>query len=244
MASVEREARRLLGKGIHRYRLIEHGDRIAVAVSGGKDSFLLLWLLREQLHRAPVHYDLVAIHVDPGFDTQSGEQIESFFQKEGFAYEMVRTDHGPRAHLAENRENPCFVCARLRRSTLFRKAQELGCRKIAFGHNQDDFIETFLINIFYSAQVASMLPKQPFFDGEVTIIRPLVLIDAAKVQRLCRRLELPVIPNPCPSAHRNKRHEIRTLMETLYRKNPKIRGNIFHSMSNINPEYLPRPSET
>ena len=243
MTSVEREVRRLLGKGIHQYQLIEDGDRIAVAVSGGKDSLLLLWLLREQLRWAPVRYELTAVHVDPGFDTESAAQLETFLQKEDFAYEIVRTDYGPRSHRPENRENPCFLCSRLRRNTLFRKAQEHGCRKIAFGHNQDDFIETFLINIFYSAQVAGMMPKQPFFGGEITVIRPLVLVAAAKVNRLCKRLGLPVISNPCPSAQRSKRQEVRTLLETLYGGNSKIRGNIFHAMSNVNLDYLPHKSE-
>lgn len=241
MTSVEREVRRLLGKGIHQYGLIEDGDRMVAAVSGGKDSLLLLWLLREQLRWAPVRYELTAVHVDPGFDTESASQLEAFFQKEGFGYEIVRTDYGPRSHGPDNRENPCFLCARLRRSTLFQKAQEHRCRKIALGHNQDDFIETFLINMFYSAQVAGMLPKQPFFGGEITVIRPLVLVAATKVERLCKRLGLPVIPNPCPSAQRNKRWEVRTLLETLYRSNSKIRGNLFHAMSNVNLDYLPRP---
>ena len=149
------EVRRLLGKGIHHYGLIEDGDRIAVGVSGGKDSMLLLWLLRERLRRVPISYELIAVHIDPGFDTESADRLEAFFRKEGFRYEIIRTDHGPRAHGVENRENPCFLCARLRRSALFNKASELGCPKIALGHNQDDLIETFFINICYGAQVSA-----------------------------------------------------------------------------------------
>jgi len=239
MAFVDQEVRRLLGKALHRYRLIENGDRIAVAVSGGKDSLLLLWLLRERLQRVPIHYDLTAVHVDPGFDEESSDRLERFLSREGFRFEIVRTDHGLRAHSAENKENPCFLCSRLRRTTLFRKAEELNCRKIAFGHNQDDFIETFFINICYAGQVAGIVPRQIFFGGEMTVIRPLALVPAAKVERLCRRLDLPVVPNGCPSAHRNRRQEIRTLLETLCKGNSKIRGNIFHAMSNVNPEYLP-----
>jgi tRNA 2-thiocytidine biosynthesis protein TtcA len=241
MAYIDQEVRRLVGKALHHYQLIEDKDKIAVAVSGGKDSLLLLWLLRERLRRVPISYELVAVHVDPGFDTESADRLEAFFQKEGFRYEIIRTDHGLKAHSAENRENPCFLCARLRRTSLFKKAHELGCFKIAFGHNQDDFIETFFINICYGAQVAGILPKQPFFGGEMTIIRPLALVPAAKVLRLSRRLDLPIIANCCPSAQNNKRQEIRTLLDTLFRKNPKVRGNIFHAMSHVNLEYLPPP---
>jgi tRNA 2-thiocytidine biosynthesis protein TtcA len=241
MASVNREVRRLVGKAISHYQLIQDGDRMAVAVSGGKDSLLLLWLLRERLERIPIRYELTAVHVDPGFDTESAERLEEFFKKEGFSYAIEHTDHGIVAHGPENRENPCFLCARLRRATLFKKARELDCRKIAFGHNQDDFIETFFLNICYGAQVAGIVPKQSFFKGEIHIIRPLALVPADKIKRLCERLELPVVANPCPSASRNKREEIRQLLDSLYGKNPKVRGNIFHAMSNINMEYLPPP---
>jgi tRNA 2-thiocytidine biosynthesis protein TtcA len=241
MAFIDDEVRRLVGKAIHHYGLIEDGDKIAVAVSGGKDSLLLLWLLRERLKRLPISYRLFALHVDPGFDSESADQLEAFFRKEGFAYDVIRTDHGVRAHGPENRENPCFLCSRLRRRTLFKKAGDLGCRKIAFGHNQDDLIETFMINIFYAGQVASMVPRQMFFGGEMTAIRPLALVPAAKVERLTRRLGLPVVLNRCPSAGKNKRQEVRELLEALYGQNPKVRGNIFHAMSHVNPEYLPPP---
>jgi tRNA 2-thiocytidine biosynthesis protein TtcA len=244
MAFIEREVRRLLGKACHTYRLIEDGDRIAVAVSGGKDSLLLLWLLRERLRRVPIRYELIAVHVDPGFDEATAERLESFFRREGFQHEIIRTDYGVRAHGPENRENPCFLCARLRRTALFTKAREVNCRKIAFGHNQDDFIETFLINICYGSQVAGMVPKQAFFGGEITVIRPLALVPASKVQRLSGKIGLPVVPNPCPSALRNKRQEVRSLLDALCSKNSKVRGNIFHAMSHVNLEYLPPPMES
>ncbi|MHC1742958.1 MAG: ATP-binding protein [Syntrophobacteraceae bacterium] len=241
MSFLDKEVRHLVGKAIHGYRLIENGDRIAVGVSGGKDSMLLLWLLRERLERIPGHYDLFAVHVDPGFDPPSADALEAFFQREGFPYVVLRTDHGPRAHGPENRENPCFLCARLRRTALFDTARELGCTKIAMGHNQDDLIETFFINILYGAQVAAMLPRQVFFGGAMTVIRPLALVPAFKVEKLRERMNLPIIPNPCPSAGRNKRQEVRRMLEDLYRGNRKVRGNIFHAMSHVNLEYLPPP---
>ncbi len=241
MAFIDQQVRRLIGKALHQYRLIADGDRIAVAVSGGKDSLLLLWQLRERLQRIPIHYELVALHVDPGFDAGSADQLEAFLQKERFRYRIIRTDHGPRAHGPENRENPCFLCARLRRATLFQQAKELHCNKIALGHNQDDFIETFLINVCYAGQVAAMVPKQVFFKGNMTVIRPLALVPAVTVQRLCNKLQLPVMTNCCPTAAGNKRQEIRNFLETVYRKNSKVRGNIFHALSHVNLEYLPPP---
>jgi tRNA 2-thiocytidine biosynthesis protein TtcA len=239
MAHLDQEVRRLFGKAIHYYRLIENGDKIAVAVSGGKDSMLLLWLLRERLRRVPIDYELTAVHVDPGFDSESADMLEVYFKREGFRYEIIRTDFGPRAHGPENRENPCFLCARLRRSALFTKTRELDCRKIAFGHNQDDLIETFFINVCYGAEIAGMLPRQEFFGGEITAIRPLALLPVPTILRMCKRLGLPVLRSTCPSACNNRREEIRNILEGLYRKNAKVRGNIFHAMSNINLEYMP-----
>ena len=211
MSFLDREVRRLFGKGIHHYGLIENGDRIAVAVSGGKDSMLLLWLLRERLARVPISYELVAVHVDPGFDTETAAGLEEFFKAEGFAYDIIRTDYGLRAHGPENRENPCFLCARLRRSALFRKARELGCRKIALGHNQDDIIETFFINICYGAQVATMMPRQEFFGGEMSVIRPLALVSAGNILKMCSNLEsagnAEHLPVGCEKSQgRNSRH--------------------------------------
>lgn len=239
MAHLDQEVRRLFGKAIHYYGLIENGDKIAVAVSGGKDSMLLLWLLRERLRRVPISYELNAVHVDPGFDSESADMLEDYFKREGFQYEIIRTDFGPRAHGPDNRENPCFLCSRLRRSALFTKTRELDCRKIAFGHNQDDLIETFFINVCYGAEIAGMLPRQEFFGGEITAIRPLALLPAPTILRMCKRLGLPVLPSTCPSACKNQREEIRSMLEGLYRKNAKVRGNIFHAMSNINLEYMP-----
>jgi tRNA 2-thiocytidine biosynthesis protein TtcA len=241
MAYIDKEVRRLVGKAIHHYDLIRDGDRIAVAVSGGKDSMVLLWLLRERLRRIPIHYDLVAVHVDLGFDPRPAAELEAFFESEGFDYRILRTDYGVKAHSPENREKPCFLCARRRRAAIFREARSLGCSKVAFAHNQDDFIETFFINVCYGAQAAAIVPKQPFFGGLITVIRPLALVDSQKVARLARNLDLPVVENPCPSAGKSARTEIRDFLFSLYRKNRKVRGNIFHALSNVNPEYLPPP---
>jgi len=241
--AVNREVRHLLGKAIHHYRLIDDGDRIAVAVSGGKDSLLLLWLLRERLKWIPARYELLAVHVDPGFDSRASEILQGYFEQEGFEYRIIHTDHGPRAHSAENRENPCFLCSRLRRKVLFEAAREAGCAKLALGHHQDDLIETFMINMLYGGQMAGIVPRQPFFGGEMFVIRPLALVPARKVEQLARRLKLPVTHNACPSAARGKRLEVRRMLEALCSSNGKIRGNIFHAMSNVNLEYLPPPTD-
>lgn len=237
-AYLEREIRHLFGKSIHTYGLIENGDRIAVAFSGGKDSVLLLHLLKERLAYIPIRYELLAIYVDLGFDSEVKEAVEGLLREVGVPYKIILTDFGIKAHEKENRENPCFLCSRLRRKVIFQRAWEEGYRKIAFGHNQDDIIETFFLNICYSGQIATMVPKQEFFDGELVVIRPLSLIPATKIERFVRERGFSCVENPCPSARMGRRAVIKELLSTLYRTNHKVRGNIFRAMSNVNLEYL------
>jgi tRNA 2-thiocytidine biosynthesis protein TtcA len=235
-----KEMRRLMGKALHDGGMIREGDRLLVAVSGGKDSLSLLWLLRERLRRVPIEYSLTAVHVDPGFGGDSADQMESFFQTHLFDYRIIRSHIGPKAHSPENRENPCFLCSRLRRKLLFELAGELGCNRIAFGHHKDDLIETFFLNVFYGASISTMLPIQPLFKGELTVIRPLYMVGEEIITRYARDMDWPEINLNCPTAGSSKRGEIKEMLQRFYRSNRKIRGNIFHALQNVNPDYLPK----
>jgi tRNA 2-thiocytidine biosynthesis protein TtcA len=236
---VHKEVRRLAGKAIHRHGMTRHGDHILVGVSGGKDSLSLLWLLKERLRRIPIRYRITAAHVDPGFGANSADLLKDFFQEQGIAHHIVRTDIGPRAHSAENSENPCFLCARLRRKRLFELAEELDCNRIALGHHKDDLIETFFLNVFYSASISTMLPVQPLFNGRLTLIRPLYLIEEDLLARYARTMDWPAVRLGCPSAGHTKRQEIKTMLRGFYRTNRKIKGNIFHALQHVKTDYLP-----
>jgi tRNA 2-thiocytidine biosynthesis protein TtcA len=227
-----------MGKAIHTYDMIAPGDRIAVGLSGGKDSLTLVKLLHERQAWAPIHYEIFPIYIDPGFEGGFGEELAAFCNQSGWSLHLEETDHGVVAHSAANRENPCFLCARLRRKRLFEIAAELGCRKIALGHNKDDLIETLFLNICYSGEISTMVPAQPFFGGRFTIIRPLAHAEEEKIRRYIEEQGLPRYDNPCPSARTSKRREIKQILEALYCSNPKIRGNIFRSMSNVKLDYL------
>lgn len=244
MSNVEKKVRRLLGRAVERYGLIDADDRILVALSGGVDSTTLLWLLHDRLDRIPIVYKLFAVHVDLGFQGEDYSAVRAWVDSMGIPHQAISSEFGPRAHSPENRENPCFLCARLRRTALFEEAKRLKCNKIAFGHNSDDLIETFLINIFYGSQVATMLPHQPFFGGEITAIRPMSLLDSDTIRRFHQERDFPITVNPCPSKNAGKRQEVREILQGLYRKNRKVRGNILHAMHNVNPEYLPSFRET
>jgi tRNA 2-thiocytidine biosynthesis protein TtcA len=235
---VAKEMKRLMGKAIHNQQMIRDGDHLLVAVSGGKDSLSLLWLLRERIERIPVEYRITAVHVDPGFGADSAGRMASFFSTNGFDYKVLKSDIGPKAHGPDNRENPCFLCSRMRRKLLFQLAGEIGCNRIAFGHHKDDVIETFFLNVFYGASISTMLPVQELFKGKLTLIRPLYLIDQDLIQRYVRSMGWNRIELGCPSAGSSKREEIRNMLKSFYRSNRKIKGNIFHALQNVNPEYL------
>jgi tRNA 2-thiocytidine biosynthesis protein TtcA len=239
MSYVEKKVRRLLGRAVQQYGLIDAEDHILVAISGGEDSTALLWLLHDRLARIPIPYELTAAHVDLGFEGEDFSPVQGWLQSLEIPSQIINSQFGLRAHSPENRENPCFLCSRLRRAVLFKTARTLGCNKIAFGHNQDDLIETFFINLLFGSQVATMLPRQPFFGGEITVIRPLALLDANTIRRFHRARDLPKATNPCPSKNSGKRQEIREMLHAFYSKNRKVRGNIFHAIHNVNVEYLP-----
>jgi tRNA 2-thiocytidine biosynthesis protein TtcA len=238
MAYWEKEIRSLVGKAIHRYGLIQDGDRVLVGVSGGKDSFTLLCLLHERRRRVPIHYELIPVHIDLGFGSDRSKVLKDFFEEEGLRYHIEYTEIGLKANSPGNWENPCFLCSWERRKTLFQLAHRFRCNKIALGHHKDDVIETLLLNIFYSAEMSTMLPLQPLFKGKITLIRPLALVEEKNIERFAKERNLPFGPSGCPASGKTKRKEIKDLLKILEKSNPKIKGNIFRALSNVKWDYL------
>jgi tRNA 2-thiocytidine biosynthesis protein TtcA len=241
MAYWEKEIRSLMGKAIHRYGLIQEGDRILVGVSGGKDSLTLLHLLHERSKRVPIHYELMPVYIDLGFHSDRTEILKTIFEKKGLPYHIEFTDIGRRANSPENRENPCFLCSWERRKCLFHLAHRFKCNKIALGHHKDDIIETLLLNIFYSAEISTMVPLQALFKGKISLIRPLALLEEKKIERFAREIGLPFGPSGCPSSGKTKRKVVKDLIEALSKKNRRVKGNIFRALSNIKLDYMLTP---
>lgn len=229
---------RVVGKALRKYDMISDGDRIVVGLSGGKDSLTLMWVLKERLSRIPINYDLFAVYIDLGFNESFSKSLESYCKKTGFKLRIEHTNYGILAHSSQNRENPCFLCSRLRRKRLFEIADELGCNKLAIGHNKDDIIETLFLNMCYAGEISTMVPLQLFFQGKFTIIRPLAFTDKDTIRRFAREKKFPDFVNTCPSAKNSKRQEIKKLLTQLYSSNGKIKGNIFKAMSHVKTEYL------
>ena len=209
-----------------------------MGLSGGKDSLTLMWILKERLARIPLHYDLFAVYIDPGFKGGFGRRLEKYCEASGYKLRVEYTNYGIVGHSTENLENPCFLCSRLRRKRLFEIADEMGCNKLALGHTKDDIIETLFLNICYAGEISTMIPSQTFFNKRFTLIRPLAFVEEDLIKRFAKEQKFPEFINPCPSDRDSKRHEIKMILKNLYKSNPKIKGNIFKAMTNVKNEYL------
>ncbi|MBA4358487.1 MAG: tRNA 2-thiocytidine(32) synthetase TtcA [Desulfovibrio sp.] len=245
VAYVQRQAISLCGKAVHGWAMIEDGDSVAVALSGGKDSLSLLWLLAERKRRVPISFHIKAIHVEMGYHTVSHDDLRRFCDGLEVPLTIIDSDYGPRAHSPENRENsPCFFCALNRRRELFIMADQLGCRKLALAHHQDDTFETFLLNLLYAGNLSTMLPVQPFFGGKLVVIRPLALMSADLTRRFSAHLNLPVQPPCCPSSSLGHRAMLRDFLEGLHKNNRRVRSAFWHAISSSGLPMLPIPPTT
>lgn len=239
--SLFRRIRKLTGRAIGDFNLIEEGDRIAVGVSGGKDSYTLLHVLEALRRKAPVRYELVAVNVDAGYPGYRKEVVEAHLRDQGFAYRMESTNS---YQIIEEKRRPgssyCSFCARLRRGVLYSLADELGCNKIALGHHLDDFIETLLLNQFYVGTLAAMSPKLLADNGRHTVIRPLVYVEEQDIIAFSRQRQLPVICCACPVCGLvdQKRKRMKRLIRELKEEIPQIRQSLCGALGNVHPRHL------
>jgi tRNA 2-thiocytidine biosynthesis protein TtcA len=224
------------------YAMLEEGDRVLVGVSGGMDSLVLLDLLNTPHIFIPSNISLVAVTIDLGFDGADGdfERLKDHLGQGGYEYVMEKTDIGPLSHSDYNKKNPCFLCSRLRRKRIFEIADERGCNKIALAHHKDDIIETLLLNIFYSREISTMMPKQSVFGGKLHIIRPLAYVREPLIKRYGKERAFPVIENRCPTSGNSRRSYIKKLLDSMEKDNRKVRENIFKAMKHVKLDYLLR----
>lgn len=240
VSRVERQLGRQLRRTCEQYDLLEEGDRIMVAVSGGKDSYGLLHLLRDLQKRTPFSFELLAVHLDqvqPGYD---GRPLHRFLEQSNVSFEIVREDTYSvvMEHVGEG-GTYCSLCSRLRRGILYRVAEHFGCNKIALGHHRDDALETFLMNLFYSGKLQSMPPKYLTDDGRFEVIRPLIQCEEEKLRLLAEERAFPILPcNLCGSQDGLKRDRMAELLETLEREHPNIRSVMMAALANVCPTHL------
>ncbi len=240
--------KRLIGRALHRYEMLAPGDRVLVALSGGADSLVLTYFLAEWRRKVPFDYELLAVHLDMGFDRGPGYRqglsaLERFCEELGVPFRVLDTDCASQALKAAERgkPSPCFVCSWHRRKYLFRLAGEENFNKIAFGHHRDDLVVTFFLNMCFHGELSTIVPVQEMFGGRLYLIRPLVLVEKSALKAFAQREGFPVLENPCPFSGETRRVFMeRWLEEHLYTINPKVRGSVFQAIFNCRPEYLPR----
>ena len=226
-------------KAVREYNLIDENDKIAVCISGGKDSFLLAKLLQELQKHGKVKFDIEFITMNPGYKKENLDKIIYNAKLLNIPIKVFESDI---FKVIENISSPCYLCARMRRGYLYSKAKELGCNKIALGHHFDDVIETTLLNIFYGAEVKTMLPKlhSANFEG-MELIRPLYLIKEKDIISWAKNNNLSFMKCACKVEEKkldSKRLEMKELIEVLRKQNKNIDKNIFTSLENVNLEVI------
>lgn len=225
-----------VGKAIVDFGMIQENDRIAVAVSGGKDSLSLMHVLRHRQKISPVKFEFSAVHIDFEFSDFDPQVLVDYLKKEGFSYFVEKVD----ALKGERYEDiDCFRWSRNRRRALFQLVDTQGFTKIAFGHHLDDIAETILLNQFYRGEISSMRPKQELFGGKVVIIRPLAYVREEAMVALAQALGIDSMgQSKCANDDTSHRILIKKMLRDFEKNNPAIVPNIFRSLQNIRTDYL------
>lgn len=227
------EMKRLLSyvrRAVDDYNMIDDGDRIAVGVSGGKDSLTLLEVLSEMRRFYPKKYEVVAVTVNMGFEGSDFSEVREFCRRINVEYKVVDTDIAKIIFEVRKEPNPCSLCAKMRRGSLHAAAKELGCNKVALGHHYDDAVETFMMNLFFEGRLGCFSPVTYLSNRDITLIRPLIYAQEKDVLYFTRKRTLPIIISPCPEDHATERENMKNLLSELERNNKGLRHRIFTAM--------------
>lgn len=235
-----RSLRNSIGRAIADFGLINHGDRICVGVSGGKDSLLLLMLLRELQQRAPISYELLPVTIDAGFEQFDTAAIRRFSEQLGLQLVVEQTGH---AALINTKLRPgsscCSFCARLKRGALYGAARRLNCNLLALGHHRDDFIETLLLNQFFIGTLKAMAPRMLCDNGDITVIRPLVYVAEEDIITAVQQAGVSAVRCNCPVADADQqRQRMKQLLASLEQEIPQIKNSLLAALGNVQPRHL------
>ncbi|MDE7314051.1 MAG: tRNA 2-thiocytidine(32) synthetase TtcA [Eubacterium sp.] len=217
-------------RAVDDYQLLEEGDKVAVGISGGKDSLALLYALKNLQRFYPKHFTLTAITVHLGFEELCLEPVQALCQELQVPYEVVPTEIQKIVFQHRKPSNPCSLCAKLRKGALNDAALKQGCNKVAYGHHRDDLIETMLLSLFFEGRFHSFSPKTEWERTGLTLIRPLLYVPEADLSGFQNKYQLPVIQNPCPADGHTSRQEIKNLLRTLSQDYRGIKDRMFKAI--------------
>ncbi len=224
-----------VGRAIMDYEMLADGDKIAVAVSGGKDSLTLLRVLKDRQKFVPIKYEILAVHIDLGYPCMHPKILGEYFKSQGINYHIEKVDI---LKGKTRKDISCFWCSWNRRKALFETADRFGYNKVALGHHKDDIIETILLNLFFHGEISAMAPKQELFKGKIVIIRPLAYVEEEMIVRFAKEAGFPHEKCSCPNSLTSNRTKITRIIKDLEKTCPDIRTNIFKSVKRVKKDYL------
>lgn len=214
-------------KAIEEYKMIEEGDKIAVCLSGGKDSITMLHAFKNLQIFYPKKFDIIAVSVNPGFEFFDTSFLEDICNKIDVPLFIEKSNAKEIVFDIRKEKNPCSLCANLRRGVINSIANREGCNKIALGHNQNDVLETFLLNLLYAGNIGTFSPVSYMDRSKITLIRPLVYTPEKEIKRYIKRNEISVMAKVCPMDGTSKREDMKNLIFSLSKNIPMIRANLF-----------------
>lgn len=218
-------------KAIDDYEMINEGDKIAIGISGGKDSLTLLYALSGMRRFYPQKYELAAISVDLGLGIQNMDKIKELCDSLEVPFYIEKTEIGNKVFDIRKEKNPCSLCAKMRKGALNNKALELGCNKIAYAHHKDDIIETMMMSFIYEGRINSFAPVTHLEKTGLYVLRPMMYVSEAEVIGFKNKYQLPVAKNPCPVDGHTKREYIKKLISEINKENPGVKERMFTAIS-------------
>lgn len=214
-------------KAIEDYEMIQEGDKIAVGLSGGKDSITMLMGFKALQRFYPKKFDIIAVSINPGFEFFNSEFLKQTCEKIGVPFMEEKSHIKEIVFDIRKERNPCSLCANLRRGIMNSVAVREGCNKIALGHNEDDVLETFMLNLLYTGNISTFAPVSYMDRSKITLIRPFIYISEKEIKKFIKRNEIAVMPKACPMDGVSKREEMKTMLKDLQIDIPHIRANLY-----------------
>ena len=220
-------------RAVDDYNMINEGDRIAVGVSGGKDSLVLLLALNHLRKYYPKHFDIEGITIELGFEGMDFTPVKELCASEGIPYTCIKTDIKEIVFDVRKEDNPCSLCSKMRRGAINDAITEKGITKLALGHHFDDAVETYMMSLLLEGRISCFRPVTYLDRSGVTQIRPLIYAGEQRIANLAQDLNLPVVENPCPEDKGSKRYEIKKLLLSMCEGYPDIKSKIFGAMQRL-----------